>query len=75
MPDKLKLNEPEQQKQMNKSLFDIALSFILNMSRTRAKHWSTHRLIHHRHTDFNFGVTMPVWDVLLDTRYAYDRKQ
>jgi sterol desaturase/sphingolipid hydroxylase (fatty acid hydroxylase superfamily) len=209
MPDKLKLNEPEQQKQMKKNLFDIVLSFILNMSKTRAnywgefaidiplgillvfmglrhhnfrllavfltvvlgvflfsffeyfihrwlfhgsvrimaeghqahhlnpmgydslpfflpamvlitltgifvllipmddraflltgtmtfgyvtyglshfsihhvhfhrpwaKHWSAHHLIHHRHTDSNFGVTTPVWDVLLDTRYVYDRK-
>lgn len=30
---------------------------------------------YHRHADANFGVTTPVWDVLLDTRYAYDRKK
>jgi hypothetical protein len=75
MPDKLKLNEPEQQEQMNRRLFDVVLSFILNMSKTRAKHWSAHYLIHHRHTGVNFGVTTPAWDVLLDTRYAYDRKR
>ena len=38
------------------------------------KHWSAHHLIHHRHTDTNFGVTTPTWDVLLGTQYAYDRK-
>jgi hypothetical protein len=62
MPDKIKLNEPEQQKQMIRHLFDVVLSFILNMSKTRAKHWSSHHhhLIHHRHADANFGVTTPV---------------
>jgi|GEM_PF-1550916 sterol desaturase/sphingolipid hydroxylase (fatty acid hydroxylase superfamily) len=75
MPDKLKLNELEKQKQMNRNLFNVVLSFILNMSKTRAKHWSSHHLIHHRHTDANFGVTTPVWDVLLGMRYAYDRKR
>ena len=74
MPDKIKLNEPEQQKQMNRSLFDVVLRFILNMSKTRAKHWSAHHLIHHRHIDANFGVTTPTWDVLLGTNYVYNRK-
>ena len=40
-----------------------------------AKHWSAHHLIHHRHTDSNFGVTTSTWDVLLGTRYVYDRKK
>ena len=40
-----------------------------------AKHWSAHHLIHHRHTDSNFGVTTPAWDVLLGTNYIYDRKR
>jgi sterol desaturase/sphingolipid hydroxylase (fatty acid hydroxylase superfamily) len=40
-----------------------------------AKHWSAHHLIHHRHTDSNFGVTTSIWDVLLGTRYVYDRKK
>jgi sterol desaturase/sphingolipid hydroxylase (fatty acid hydroxylase superfamily) len=75
MPDKIKLNEPEQQKQMIRHLFNVVLSFILNMSKTSARHWSAHHLIHHRHADANFGVTTPVWDVLLGTRYAYERKQ
>ena len=40
-----------------------------------AKHWSAHHLIHHRHTNSNFGVTTSTWDVLLGTRYVYDRKK
>jgi sterol desaturase/sphingolipid hydroxylase (fatty acid hydroxylase superfamily) len=40
-----------------------------------AKHWSAHHLIHHRHPDTNFGVITPTWDVLLGTRYAYERKK
>jgi 4-hydroxysphinganine ceramide fatty acyl 2-hydroxylase len=40
-----------------------------------AKHWSAHHLIHHRHPDTNFGVTTPTWDILLGTRYAYERKK
>lgn len=43
--------------------------------RSWAKHWSAHHLIHHRHPDANFGVTTPAWDVLLGTRYEYDRKK
>ncbi len=38
-----------------------------------AKHWSAHHLIHHRHIANNFGVTTPTWDVLLGTRFAYER--
>jgi len=45
----------------------------VSFHRPWAKHWSAHHLIHHRHPDANFGVTTPVWDVLLSTRYAYDR--
>jgi sterol desaturase/sphingolipid hydroxylase (fatty acid hydroxylase superfamily) len=47
----------------------------IRFHRSWARHWSAHHLIHHRHADANFGVTTPVWDVLLDTRYAYERKQ
>jgi sterol desaturase/sphingolipid hydroxylase (fatty acid hydroxylase superfamily) len=45
----------------------------VSFHRPWAKHWSAHHLIHHRHTNANFGVTTPTWDVLLGTRYAYDR--
>jgi len=47
----------------------------IRFQKSWAKHWSAHHLIHHRHTDANFGVTTPVWDVLLGTRYVYDRKK
>jgi Fatty acid hydroxylase superfamily. len=47
----------------------------IRFQRSWAKHWSAHHLIHHRHTNANFGVTTPMWDMLLGTRYAYDRKK
>jgi 4-hydroxysphinganine ceramide fatty acyl 2-hydroxylase len=36
--------------------------------------WNTeaaHHLIHHHHPDANFGVTTPLWDIVLGTRYVY----
>ena len=53
MPDKLKLNELEQQTQMNRSLFDVVLSFILNMSKTRANYWG------------EFAIDIPLGIVLI----------
>ncbi len=44
-----------------------------HFQRSWAKHWSAHHLIHHRHPTNNFGVTTPLWDVLLRTRFAYER--
>ena len=56
-------------------IYGLSHFFIHHVSfhRPWAKHWSAHHLIHHRHTNANFGVTTPTWDVLLGTRYAYDR--
>ncbi len=45
----------------------------VHFQRSWAKHWSAHHLIHHRHPTNNFGVTTPLWDVLLGTRFAYER--
>ena len=45
----------------------------VHFQRSWAKHWSAHHLIHHRHPANNFGVTTPLWDVLLGTRFAYER--
>ncbi len=35
-----------------------------------AKRWAANHHIHHRHPDKNFGVTTPLWDMLLKTRYV-----
>jgi len=40
-----------------------------------ARNWAAHHHIHHYHADTNFGVTTPLWDILLGTRYVYDRKK
>ena len=43
--------------------------------RTRFKHpllrrWAASHHIHHHHPDRNFGVTSPLWDYVLGTRYV-----
>jgi len=34
------------------------------------RHWAARHHVHHHHPDRNFGVTSPLWDVVLGTRYA-----
>jgi sterol desaturase/sphingolipid hydroxylase (fatty acid hydroxylase superfamily) len=34
-----------------------------------ARRWAANHLIHHYHLESNFGVTTPLWDILLGTRY------
>jgi sterol desaturase/sphingolipid hydroxylase (fatty acid hydroxylase superfamily) len=34
------------------------------------RRWAAAHHIHHHHPDSNFGVTSPLWDVVLGTRYA-----
>ena len=34
------------------------------------RRWAAYHHIHHYHPDRNFGVTSPVWDILLGTRYV-----
>ncbi len=34
-----------------------------------AQRWAANHHIHHYHPDTNFGVTTPLWDILLKTRY------
>ena len=34
-----------------------------------ARRWAAAHHIHHYHPDSNFGVTSPLWDILLGTRY------
>lgn len=38
-----------------------------------ARNWAANHHIHHYHADTNFGVTTPLWDILLGTRYARPR--
>ena len=35
--------------------------------------WAAHHHIHHYHPDCNYGVTTPLWDVVLGTRYVSSR--
>jgi sterol desaturase/sphingolipid hydroxylase (fatty acid hydroxylase superfamily) len=35
-----------------------------------SKRWAAIHHIHHYHPDKNFGVTTPLWDILLGTRYV-----
>ncbi len=35
-----------------------------------AVRWASNHHIHHHHPDCNFGVTTPLWDIVLGTRYV-----
>ena len=35
-----------------------------------ARRWAANHLIHHYHPESNFGVTTPLWDISLGTRYV-----
>jgi sterol desaturase/sphingolipid hydroxylase (fatty acid hydroxylase superfamily) len=37
------------------------------------KRWAAIHYIHHHHPDKNFGVTTPLWDIVLGTRYVPTR--
>jgi sterol desaturase/sphingolipid hydroxylase (fatty acid hydroxylase superfamily) len=37
------------------------------------RRWTRAHHIHHRHPGQNFGVTSPLWDILLGTRYVSKR--
>ena len=38
-----------------------------------ARRWAANHHIHHHHPDRNFGVTTPLWDIALRTRYEPKR--
>jgi dihydroceramide fatty acyl 2-hydroxylase len=42
----------------------------LRFSSRLSKRWAAIHHIHHYHPDKNFGVTTPLWDILLGTRYV-----
>ena len=41
---------------------------------TLVRRWAADHHIHHYHPDKNFGVTTPLWDIVLRTRYVSQRK-
>ena len=46
---------------------------IIHATRFRARaavRWAANHHIHHHHPECNFGVTSPLWDILLGTRYV-----
>jgi sterol desaturase/sphingolipid hydroxylase (fatty acid hydroxylase superfamily) len=43
--------------------------------RPLAKRWAAAHHIHHYHPHSNFGVTTPLWDILLKTRYVAGGKR
>jgi sterol desaturase/sphingolipid hydroxylase (fatty acid hydroxylase superfamily) len=43
--------------------------------RPLAKRWAAAHHIHHYHPHSNFGVTTPLWDILLKTRYVSGGKR
>jgi sterol desaturase/sphingolipid hydroxylase (fatty acid hydroxylase superfamily) len=52
--------------------------FIIHHTRFRpglARRWAANHHIHHYHPDTNFGVTTPLWDILLATRFVRQYKR
>lgn len=39
------------------------------------RRWAASHHVHHHHPDSNFGLTTPLWDVLLGTRYQREPRQ
>jgi sterol desaturase/sphingolipid hydroxylase (fatty acid hydroxylase superfamily) len=39
-----------------------------------ARRWSSSHHVHHCHPDTNFGVTTPLWDILLGTQYVSKKR-
>lgn len=40
-----------------------------------SRRWAAIHHIHHHHPDKNFGVTTPLWDIVLGTRYVSNRSK
>ena len=47
----------------------------MRFRRRWAQRWAAAHHIHHFHAGSNFGVTSPLWDFLLQTRYMSSRKR
>jgi sterol desaturase/sphingolipid hydroxylase (fatty acid hydroxylase superfamily) len=39
------------------------------------RRWAALHHIHHYHPDYNYGVTTPLWDIILGTRYVSQHKR
>jgi sterol desaturase/sphingolipid hydroxylase (fatty acid hydroxylase superfamily) len=51
---------------------------IIHATRFRARiavRWAANHHIHHNHPECNFGVTSPLWDIVLGTRYVPARSR
>ncbi|MHB8909820.1 MAG: sterol desaturase family protein [Syntrophales bacterium] len=42
----------------------------IRFHQTLARQWAAKHLIHHYHPESNFGVTTPLWDIVLGTRFV-----
>lgn len=52
--------------------------FVIHNTRFRnplSRRWAAMHHIHHHHPDTNFGVTTPLWDIVLGTRYVSKRSR
>ena len=45
----------------------------IRFSNPLSRRWAAIHHIHHHHPDKNFGVTTPLWDIVLGTRYVPNR--
>jgi len=47
----------------------------VRLRRWLSRRWAAAHHVHHCHPGINFGVTTPLWDILLQTRYVSARKR
>ena len=47
----------------------------VRLRRVLPRRWASAHHVHHFHPETNFGVTSPLWDVLLRTRYVSQRQR
>lgn len=47
-----------------------AVIHVRRFNRPLGRRWAAMHHIHHHHPDANFGVTTPLWDIVLHTRYV-----
>ncbi len=52
-----------------------AVIHVRRFRRPLGRRWAAIHHIHHHHPDANFGVTTPLWDIVLRTRYVRAKNQ